>query len=141
MAMTDSTATISQLLSASFIKAHTEWSVREVLDQIRQNCQKSDALDVVYIVDSKGVLEGQCDIKDLLLNSLDLAVGGLVDFSTNPVNINDSLDLVKHQLKQSTLSSVAVVDNQRVLLGVIRREDLNLKSDSFIKRIISLFSS
>ncbi len=47
-----------------------DWTVKEVLDYIRENGQDSETMNVIYVVDDRGKLVDDIRIREFLLKPL-----------------------------------------------------------------------
>ena len=47
---------VGRLMTPDFIAVHADWSVKDVLDHVRENGQDSETLNVIYVVDERGKL-------------------------------------------------------------------------------------
>ena len=50
---------------------HADWSIKEVLDYVRENGQDSETLNVIYVVDDRGKLIDDLRIREILLQPLE----------------------------------------------------------------------
>ncbi|MFN9293299.1 MAG: magnesium transporter, partial [Planctomyces sp.] len=66
-------------MSPDYIALNQDWTVRVVLDYIRRVGEKSETLDVIYIVDDMGYLMDDINIGDILLADDDQPVKELLD--------------------------------------------------------------
>ena len=57
-------------MTPDFIAVHDDWTVREVLDYVRENGQDSETLNVIYVVDDRGKLIDDLRIREFLLKPL-----------------------------------------------------------------------
>ena len=58
-------------MTPQYVAVREHWTVREVLDYIREHGQDSETLNVVYVVDEQGLLIDDIRIRELLLAPLD----------------------------------------------------------------------
>src|SRR5882724_10013720 len=61
---------VGRLMTPDFIAVHEDWTVKEVLDYIRENGQDSETLNVIYVVDDRGNLIDDLRIREFLLRPL-----------------------------------------------------------------------
>ena len=65
---------IGRLMTPDFIAVHDHWTVKEVLDFIREHGRDSETLNVIYVVDEKGKLIDDVRIREFLLRPFDAKV-------------------------------------------------------------------
>src|SRR3954468_8463041 len=81
---------VGRLMTPDFIAVHDDWTVREVLDYIRENGQDSETLNVIYVVDDRGKLIDDLRIREFLLKPLATKVSAIRDQSFVELNVTDS---------------------------------------------------
>ena len=62
---------VGRLMTPDFIAVHDDWTVKEVLDYVREHGQDSETLNVIYVVDERGKLIDDLRIREFLLRPLD----------------------------------------------------------------------
>src|SRR5437660_4345567 len=70
---------VGRLMTPDFIAVHEDWTVKEVLDFIRENGQDSETLNVIYVVDDRGKLIDDLRIREVLLRPLPARVSEFRD--------------------------------------------------------------
>src|SRR5213594_1829398 len=60
---------VGRLMTPDFIAVKEDWTVQQVLDYIREHGHDSETLNVIYVVDDRGVLVDDIRIRELLLTS------------------------------------------------------------------------
>src|SRR5205807_3819969 len=70
---------VGRLMTPDFISVHEDWTVKEVLDFIREYGRDSETLNVIYVVDERGKLIDDVRIREFLLKPLDTKVSEIRD--------------------------------------------------------------
>src|SRR5690242_12144917 len=70
---------VGRLMTPDFIAVHEDWTVKEVLDFVRENGHDSETLNVIYVVDDRGKLIDDLRIREFLLRPLDAKVSEFRD--------------------------------------------------------------
>ncbi len=70
---------VGRLMTPDFIAVHADWSVKDVLDHVRENGQDSETLNVIYVVDERGKLIDDIRMREFLLKPLTHKVSDLMD--------------------------------------------------------------
>src|SRR3954466_1190410 len=70
---------VGRLMTPDFIAVHEDWTVKEVLDYVRENGQDSETLNVIYVVDEQGQLIVALRIREFLLKPLTAKVADIRD--------------------------------------------------------------
>src|SRR5437588_9833049 len=70
---------VGRLMTPDLIAVDAGWSVKEVLDYVRENGQDSETLNVIYVVDDRGKLLDDIRMREFLLKPLTATVSDLMD--------------------------------------------------------------
>ena len=115
---------VGRLMSPDYLTVHADWKVREVLDHIRANGEKSDSLDTLYVVDAKGKLVDEIAIKQLLLASPDEEVASLMNFTFESLDAHADQEQAVELFRKYDRPTLPVVDSQGILLGIVTVDDI-----------------
>src|SRR5437762_9274947 len=81
---------VGRLMTPDFIAIHEDWTVKEVLDYIREFGRDSETLNVIYVVDERGKLIDDLRMREFLLRPLDTRVSDFGDHTFTSLKVNDS---------------------------------------------------
>src|SRR5438067_9318977 len=81
---------VGRLMTPDFIAVHDDWTVKEVLDHIREFGQDSETLNVIYVVDERGKLIDDLRMREFLLRPLDAKVSDFRDRTFVALKVNQS---------------------------------------------------
>lgn len=115
---------VGRLMSPHYITVREDWTVREVLDHIRQNGRESDSFDSIYIVDQRGKLVDELLIKQLLLASPEFHVASLLNFTYQSLQTTDDQELGVELFRKYNRSTLPVVDQEGILVGIVTVDDI-----------------
>ena len=62
---------VGRLMTPHYVSVHPSWTVKEVLDYVREHGQDSETLTMVYVVDNDGILIDDIRMRLFLLVSVD----------------------------------------------------------------------
>src|SRR5437879_3891951 len=65
---------VGRLMTPDFVAVREDWTVKEVLDYVREYGQDSETLNIIYVVDERGKLMDDLRIRQLLPRPLDTRV-------------------------------------------------------------------
>lgn len=115
---------IGRLMTPDFLAIPKYITVREALDYIRTHGKDSETIDVVYIVDDKGVLLDDLRIKQILVSDLDVRIEDLMDQRLVYLNayapVSDGIQI----FKMNNRVALPVIDSIGVLLGIVTIDDM-----------------
>jgi magnesium transporter len=115
---------VGRLMTPDFIAVHEDWTVKEVLDYVRENGQDSETLNVVYVVDDQGKLIDDLRIREFLLRPLAAKVSAFRDRNFVALKVNDSQEEALNAFRKYDRTALPVVDSNNVLVGIVTSDDM-----------------
>ena len=115
---------VGRLMTPDLVAVDAGWTVREVLDYIREHGQNSETLNVIYVVDDRGKLVDDIRIREFLLRPLDTKVSDLVDENFIALNVTDSQEEAVNVFRKYDRSALPVLDSTGVLVGLVTIDDM-----------------
>ena len=115
---------VGRLMTPDLISVDAGWTVREVLDYVRENGQDSETLNVIYVVDDRGKLVDDIRIREFLLKPLDTRVSDFMDESFTALNVTDSQEEAVNVFRKYDRAALPVVDSAGVLVGIVTVDDM-----------------
>jgi magnesium transporter len=115
---------VGRLMTPDFIAVHDEWTVKEVLDYVRENGQDTETLNVIYVVDDRGKLIDDLRIREFLLKPLTVKVGEIRDQTFVALRVNDSQEEALNAFRKYDRVALPVVDSSGVLVGIVTSDDM-----------------
>jgi magnesium transporter len=106
-------------------KAHTEWTVDEVLMKLRSGEVDNENLDIIYAIDSNGRLAGSVTLHTLIKSDGRQHIGDILDGDRHSAcHADDSISLVAHVMVEENMHSVPIVDHMGRLIGIVTNDDI-----------------
>ena len=115
---------VGRLMTPDYLAIKPEWTVKEVLDFIRENGSDSETLSIIYVIDVKGKLIDDVKIRDFLLSPLDKRVIDLMDENYVALNVYDDQETAVEKFKKYDRIALPVVDAFGVLIGIVTVDDV-----------------
>jgi magnesium transporter len=115
---------VGRLMTPDFIAVHEDWTVKEVLDYVRENGQDSETLNVIYVVDDRGKLIDDLRIREFLLRPLDERVSDFRDHTFTALKVNDSQQEALNAFRKYDRVALPVLDSSGVLVGIVTSDDM-----------------
>ncbi len=115
---------VGRLMTPDFIAVDEEWTVKEVLDYVREHGQDSETLNVIYVVDDRGKLIDDLRIREFLLKPLEAKVSEIRDENFVALNVNDSQENALNIFRKYDRTALPVVDSTGVLVGIVTTDDM-----------------
>ena len=115
---------VGRLMTPDFIAIHEDWTVKEVLDYVREYGQDSETLNVLYVVDEQGKLIDDVRIREFLLKPLTAKISEIRDETFIALRVNDSQEDAVNIFRKYDRSALPVVDSNNVLVGIVTIDDM-----------------
>jgi magnesium transporter len=115
---------VGRLMTPDYIDVEPEWTVRQVLDYIRQYGKNVETIDVIYVTDTNGVLLDDIRIRDFLIGDKDATVKELMDGRYIALQVMDDQKETVQSFQNNNRVALPVVDDKNILLGIITVDDV-----------------
>ncbi len=115
---------VGRIMTPEYIAVREEWTVKEVLEYIREHGKDSETIDVIYVIDEKGQLLDDFRIREFLLVSPDTVVHTLMDDRFVSLHANDDQEEAIQVFRMENRVALPVVDDQGILLGIVTIDDM-----------------
>ena len=115
---------VGRLMTPDLVAVDAGWTVREVLDYVREYGQDSETINVIYVVDDRGKLVDDIRIREFLIKPLDTKVSDLMDENFIALNVTDSQEEAVNVFRKYDRTALPVVDSNGVLVGLVTIDDM-----------------
>ena len=115
---------VGRLMTPDFIAIKSDWTVHQVLDDVRMRGRDSETLNVLYVVDDHGKLIDDVRIREFLTRPLDAKVGDIMDDSFVTLAVADSQESAVTLFRKYDRTVLPVCDGGGRLLGVVTVDDV-----------------
>ena len=115
---------IGRLMTPDYVAVREHWTVREVLDYVREHGQDSETLNVIYVVDDHGLLIDDIRIREFLLTSPESTVSDLMDRRFVALKAGDDQEIAVAVFRREDRSALPVTDSAGVLIGIVTVDDV-----------------
>jgi len=115
---------VGRLMTPDYIAVQEDWTVREVIDHIREVGKDSETIDVIYVVDDKGVFIDDIRIREIILANPEKEIRDVIDNRYIALNVNDPQETASEAFKMNNRVALPVLDNNSVLLGIVTIDDV-----------------
>src|SRR3989440_2951310 len=115
---------VGRLMTPDFIAIHDDWTVKEVLDHIREFGRDTETLNVIYVVDERGKLIDDVRMREFLLKPLDAKVGDIRDKTFIGLKVNDLQEAALDIFRKYDRTALPVIDSNEVLVGIVTIDDM-----------------
>jgi magnesium transporter len=115
---------VGRLMTPDYLEIRKEQTVQDVLGVIRHRGQATETLNWLFVVDDKGVLIDDINIKDFLVVDPSTPVAQIMDYQFLALNVNDSQKAVINVFRNNSRYALPVTDDAGVLLGIVTLDDV-----------------
>ncbi len=115
---------VGRLMTPDYITVKQHWDVTRILEHIRKYGKNSETIDVLYVIDSNGVLLDDIRIREVLLVPPATTVSDLMDDRLIALNANDPQEEAINIFRMNNRVALPVVDEQGIMLGIVTVDDI-----------------
>jgi magnesium transporter len=115
---------IGRLMTPDFVAVHDDWTVKEVLDHVREFGRDSETLNVIYVVDERGKLIDDLRMREFLLRPFEAKVSDFRDRAFIALRVNDSQEEALNAFRRYDRVALPVIDSNGVLVGIVTSDDM-----------------
>jgi magnesium transporter len=115
---------VGRLMTPDYMAIRKNQSCQEILGAIRQRGQATETLNWLFVVDEKGILIDDINIKDFLIVDPGTSVSQIMDNQFLALNVNDKQKAVINIFRNNSRYALPVTDDNGVLLGIVTLDDV-----------------
>ena len=115
---------VGRLMTPDYIAVEKDWTVKEVIEHIREVGKDSETIDVIYVVDEKGYFIDDIRIREIILANPEKEIEDVIDNRYIALNVNDDQETASEAFKMNNRVALPVLDNNNVLLGIVTIDDV-----------------
>ncbi len=115
---------VGRLMIPDYITVREDWTMAQVLDEVRREGRNMETIDVVYAVSARGEFIDDLKIKDVILSPPDKKVSDIIDRRYIALNVYDTQEEANNVFKMNNRVALPVVDNNNIMLGIVTIDDV-----------------
>ncbi|GAB3906662.1 magnesium transporter [Mucilaginibacter boryungensis] len=115
---------VGRLMTPDYITVKQDWDVTKVLSHIRRYGKNSETIDVLYVIDDKGVLVDDIRIREILLVKPETKVSALMDSRLIALNVKDPQQEAINVFRMNNRVALPVTDDDNIMLGIVTVDDI-----------------
>ena len=115
---------VGRLMTPDYVAISKDQTCEDVLSLIRHRGQATETLNWLFVIDEKGVLIDDINIKDFLIVDPISKVAQLMDNQFIALNVNDAQKEAILVFRNNSRFALPVVDDKGVLLGIVTLDDV-----------------
>lgn len=115
---------VGRLMTPDYITVKEEWDVTKALSHIRRYGKNSETIDVLYVIDDKGVLLDDIRIREILLVKPETKISALMDNRLIALNVKDPQEEAISVFRMNNRTALPVTDDDNIMLGIVTIDDI-----------------
>jgi magnesium transporter len=115
---------VGRLMTPDFVAVRENWTVKEVLDYVREHGRDTETLNFIYVVDERGKLIDDLRIRNFLLRPLSTRVNEIMDRGYVHLTVNQNQEEALQIFRKYDRAALPVVDSNDVLVGIVTQDDM-----------------
>src|SRR5258708_34645988 len=115
---------VGRLMTPDYVSIKTSETCQGVLNIIRQRGKATENLNFLFVIDDKGVLIDDINIKDFLVVDPDTTVAQIMDYQFIALKVNDAHSSAVKVFRNNSRFALPVIDDNGILLGVVTLDDV-----------------
>lgn len=115
---------VGRLMTPDYVSVKTSETCAEVLHYIRLRGKATETLNWLFVIDEKGVLIDDINIKDFLVVDPGTRVSDIMDYQFIALKVNDPQKEAIKVFRNHSRFALPVTDERGVLLGIVTLDDV-----------------
>lgn len=115
---------VGSLMSTDFVTVNEDMTVSEAFALLREEKPEMDTVFYLYVVSESGRLTGTVSLRDLSVADPSTKLEDIMDEDFQTVHDDDKMGELTDVISKYSLPAVAVVDDDRVLRGIVIVSDV-----------------
>ena len=120
--------TAGSVMTTEYLDMKDNLTVKDALKIIRKKGKDAETVYTIFVRDSKRTLEGTIDLDDLIFADEDEKLEDIMNRDFVTCNVNDDQEEVANMFKRYDLNAMAVVNNEKKIIGLITMDEPYLKT-------------
>lgn len=116
--------TAGSIMTTEYIEMHEDILVKDAIASIRKNGREAETVYTIFVRDAKRTLVGTINLDDLIFANEEDTLETIMDKDFITCNANDDQEEVANMFKRYDLNAMAVVNNEKKILGIITIDDV-----------------
>lgn len=115
---------IGRLMTPEYVAVRSDWTIEQVLRQIRRKASDIETFQVIYVVDDRWTLLDEIYLEDVILAEPDQLVSELMDNQFASLHARDDQESAVEMFKKYNAVALPVVDSRGTLVGIVTFDDV-----------------
>jgi magnesium transporter len=117
-------SSVGRLMTPDYIAVEKDWTIKEVIEHIREVGKDSETIDVIYVVDDKGVFIDDIRIREIILANPEKKIEDVIDNRYIALHVDDDQEAASEAFKMNNRVALPVLDSNNILMGIVTIDDV-----------------
>ncbi|MCE2654279.1 MAG: magnesium transporter [Planctomycetaceae bacterium] len=118
------TRSVGRLMTPDYVRIRPEWSVARALQHIRRYGRDAETINVVYVIDERGVLIDDLRLRQIIMAEPDAPIESLMNRQFITLRADQPQEDAVEALLKYDRVALPVVDSRGALLGIVTHDDV-----------------
>ncbi len=115
--------TAGAVMSTDYAVLKSDAGVGQAIDQLRIQAPGKETIYYIYVIDENRKLIGFVSLKDLIMARPGQLVRNVMHTDVIDAHVNDDQEIVAKKIEKYDLIAIPIVDDNRVLVGIVTYDD------------------
>lgn len=115
---------VGRRMTPDYIAVHPDWTIGWTLEHIRNMAMEKETINMIYVIDEKGVLIDDISLKRIILTAPEKKISDIMDYEFRYLNANVDQEIAVEMFKKHDRIALPVVNNERQLIGIVTVDDV-----------------
>ena len=115
---------VGRLMNPDYVRLRPDWTVQHALEHIRKYGRDAETINIVYVVDDKGVLIDDLRIRQVILADPNQTINDLLNRNFVALRADQPQEEAVRLMSRYDRVALPVVDSRGVLLGIVTADDV-----------------
>lgn len=115
---------VGRLMTPDYVRVRPEWTIARAMEHIRKWGHDAETINVVYVVDDKGVLIDDLRIRQIFLADPEQTVESLMNRNFVALRADEPQSNAVRMLQRYDRVALPVVDSRGALIGIVTHDDV-----------------
>ncbi len=115
---------VGRLMTPDYVTIKVNETCQQVLSYIRQRGQATETLNWLFVIDDKGILIDDINIKDFLVVDPGTQVAQIMDYQFIALNVTHPQKEAIKVFRNNSRYALPVIDDNGVMLGIVTLDDV-----------------
>jgi magnesium transporter len=115
---------VGRLMTPDFVSVRPAWTVRQALDHVREKGREAETINVIYVTDETGHVEGVLSVRRLLWAEPQTVIAEIMYRTVASLSPTEDREAAVRTAERYDLTVLPVVGADGVMLGIVTIDDL-----------------